>query len=322
MGNATEKPLESNGVPQTHSVIPVFAGVIHNQTAQLVDARTLHAFMGVGKRFASWMTERINEYGFIPNLDFLIVHNLSVPNSGSSKARPQKRIDYHLTLDMAKELSMVERNEKGREARRYFIALERKLFAQRDMMPVVSCGSTQTVQRVFQGRTITFAMLDGAPWASAANISTALNMGSSDRIVRTLPLHQKRRIQRTPNFNLWMIDAAAALRAADYCRTNQAEQYRVWLKGVLHELCEADDPFSDNSSSNAPEQAARRLLSTARFLCSFDFEGKIHMHEVGSSALVIQPDRLANYIADPEGAPRGTLGDILEAVGRRMKTLR
>lgn len=320
MGNATKGAPESNAVKHSHSVIPVFAGAIQNQATQMVDARALHAFLAVGKRFPSWITERITEYGFVQNTDFLTVHTLSVPKSGSSKARPQKCIDYHLTLDMAKELSMVEKNEKGREARRYFIEVEREFFTHQNKAPVVSNGCAQTVQRAFQGRTITFALIDGAPWASAAHISSALNMSSSDRLVRPLPTHQKRRIQRSPNASLWMIDETAALHAADYCRTEQAEPYREWLEEVFRDLrTTAAIPVADVHPSSNVEQQFRKSLSMTRFLCSFDFEGKIHLHEVGSNALVIQPERLANYIADPEGAPRGTLGDILEAVGRRMK---
>ena len=49
----------------TSQLIPVFNGSISNQAALLCNARNLHAFLGVGKRFASWITERIAEYGFV-----------------------------------------------------------------------------------------------------------------------------------------------------------------------------------------------------------------------------------------------------------------
>ncbi|HFP2049638.1 TPA: antA/AntB antirepressor family protein [Escherichia coli] len=111
----------------TSQLIPVFNGTIANETALLVNARDLHTFLDVGKRFASWIVERIAEYGFVENKDFMIISQV---REKIGRGRPAK--DYHLTLDTAKELAMVERNEKGRQIRRYFIECEKKL---RSMQP-------------------------------------------------------------------------------------------------------------------------------------------------------------------------------------------
>ncbi|EES5762009.1 phage antirepressor Ant [Escherichia coli] len=112
----------------TSQLIPVFNGTISNETTLLVNARDLHTFLDVGKRFASWIVERIAEYGFVENQDFMIISQL---REKIGRGRPAK--DYHLTLDTAKELAMVERNEKGRQIRRYFIECEKKL---RNIQPV------------------------------------------------------------------------------------------------------------------------------------------------------------------------------------------
>ncbi|HEI6727799.1 TPA: antA/AntB antirepressor family protein [Yersinia enterocolitica] len=106
----------------TNQLIPVFDGTISNETTLLCNARDLHSFLGVGKRFASWITERISEYEFVENQDYMI---FSQNREKIGRGRPS--IDYHLTLDTAKELAMVERNEKGRQIRRYFIECEKKL---------------------------------------------------------------------------------------------------------------------------------------------------------------------------------------------------
>lgn len=106
----------------TTQLIPVFNGTVSNETILLCNARDLHAFLEVGKRFATWITERISEYEFVENQDFLII---SQNREKIGRGRPAK--DYHLTLDTAKELAMVERNEKGRQIRRYFIECEKKL---------------------------------------------------------------------------------------------------------------------------------------------------------------------------------------------------
>lgn len=92
---------------------------------QTVNARELHAFLEIGKDFSTWIKDRIESFGFVEEQDFVITEDLRSPNSGSAKARPQVLKEYHLTLGMAKELSMVQNNEKGKEARKYFIECEK-----------------------------------------------------------------------------------------------------------------------------------------------------------------------------------------------------
>ena len=84
---------------------------------QTVNARELHEFLENGDKFATWIVDRINQFGFIENQDFVTF------SENSEKGRPRK--EYALSLDMAKELCMVERNEKGKQARQYFIECER-----------------------------------------------------------------------------------------------------------------------------------------------------------------------------------------------------
>ncbi|HFE4632374.1 TPA: antA/AntB antirepressor family protein [Escherichia coli] len=118
-------------------LIPVFNGTIANETTLLVNARDLHTFLGVGKRFASWITERIAEYGFVENQDYILVSpNREIKGRGGDR----RSKDYHLTLDTAKETAMVERNEKGRQIRRYFIECEKRLRQQETKVEKVLSG--------------------------------------------------------------------------------------------------------------------------------------------------------------------------------------
>jgi anti-repressor protein len=96
-------------------------GEIGGLLVQTVNARDLHAFLGVGKVFAAWISERIEAYSFSEGTDFVV---FSDPGKNSKGGRPAK--EYALTLDMAKELGMVERNEQGRRVRQYFIECERR----------------------------------------------------------------------------------------------------------------------------------------------------------------------------------------------------
>lgn len=78
----------------------------------------MHEFLESKRQFADWIKQRIVKYKFIDNEDFTI-HKFV-----NGKAT---QIEYVITVGMAKELSMVENNDKGQEARRYFIACEGKL---------------------------------------------------------------------------------------------------------------------------------------------------------------------------------------------------
>lgn len=102
------------------ALIPISQSEVNSETINTVNARDLHSFLEVGKVFGAWITERIEQFGFAENQDFVV---FSESGKNPLGGRPTK--DYHLTLDMAKELSMVERNEKGKEARKYFIECER-----------------------------------------------------------------------------------------------------------------------------------------------------------------------------------------------------
>lgn len=84
------------------------------------DARELHAFLNSEQEFANWVKNRITQYGFIENQDYII-------QIAYTKGRPRK--EYFITLNMAKELCMVENNAKGKEARQYFIKCEQELQA-------------------------------------------------------------------------------------------------------------------------------------------------------------------------------------------------
>ena len=85
---------------------------LNGELVDTVNARELYSFLEVGRDFSSWIKERIEKYDFIENQDFIVL-----PKTG------EKKIEYFISIDMAKELSMVERNEKGKQARKYFIEL-------------------------------------------------------------------------------------------------------------------------------------------------------------------------------------------------------
>lgn len=107
---------------------------------QAVNARDLHDWLNVGRDFTSWIKGRIGKYGFEESKDFQIIRldmmgnvltdrlpriGENLAETGESDNQRVAKTEYIISLDMAKELSMVENNERGREARKYFIEVEK-----------------------------------------------------------------------------------------------------------------------------------------------------------------------------------------------------
>lgn len=113
-----------------NELIHIGSRQIGGEGVQTVDARDLHRFLQVGRDFTNWIKDRIQAYGFIDGQDYEVV-----AKSGENPSGGRPTMEYAVSLDMAKELAMVERNEKGREARRYFIECERQA-KQRAQSPV------------------------------------------------------------------------------------------------------------------------------------------------------------------------------------------
>lgn len=90
----------------------------------LIDARLLHQRLNVNTKFADWINYRIADFMFKENEDFFRIFGKTQKGSSPGGRRP---VEFHITMDMAKELAMLERNETGRSIRRYFIKSEKEL---------------------------------------------------------------------------------------------------------------------------------------------------------------------------------------------------
>lgn len=116
----------NNGRNTKHSSVAVTSSsgnelsLVQQGENLLIDARLLHQRLKVKTKFTTWFQRQINEYGFTEGLDFF-------PNLGKTPTKVGRPTDdFLLTIDMAKELAMVERTEVGRTIRRYFIQKERE----------------------------------------------------------------------------------------------------------------------------------------------------------------------------------------------------
>lgn len=94
------------------SLIPVS---YDNPERPTVSGRELHDFLEVKSKYADWF-KNMSAYGFTESIDYVSLSK-NLENGGRS-------IDHQLTIPMAKELCMIQRNERGKQARQYFLAVE------------------------------------------------------------------------------------------------------------------------------------------------------------------------------------------------------
>ena len=103
------------------NLILITKSEIGTEELNSVNARDIHEYLEVKTRFNDWIKRAIERYDFRENIDY---SKMSILQNGN----PNPIIDYIVTLDMAKELAMLENNEKGKEIRKYFIKVEKEYF--------------------------------------------------------------------------------------------------------------------------------------------------------------------------------------------------
>lgn len=128
MTGSKSENVELEALPVASSVLNNFkeggvrvVEIIEHDGKQSVNARELHQKLGSKQQFANWIRNRIEKYGFVENQDFCSFNKVIKRENGATTVT-----EYALSLDMAKELCMVENNEKGRMIRKYFIEVEKK----------------------------------------------------------------------------------------------------------------------------------------------------------------------------------------------------
>ena len=96
---------------------------VNENQEQTISGRELHMFLGVETKYNDWF-QRMLQYGFEEGQDFNLLKKEQVQIEGKREVR-REIADHIMKLDMAKELCMLTRNEKGKQARQYFIEAER-----------------------------------------------------------------------------------------------------------------------------------------------------------------------------------------------------
>lgn len=106
-------------------VVEEIVNIYENSKGErLINARELHKILENKRKFSDWIKQRIDHYDFIEDIEYIRFHNFV---KGDEKGYGNKtQIEYYITIDMAKELCMVENNAIGKKLRKYFIKVEKQ----------------------------------------------------------------------------------------------------------------------------------------------------------------------------------------------------
>ena len=121
----------------------------HDTLIQAVNARELHAFLGSKRQFTDWIKKRIGDYDFVENQDFVCVSQKNETQRADGQIGVSVSNEYFVSVGMAKELAMVENNDKGSQARKYFIECEKRLKEQTVSQSVQPIGELEDKMRVW-----------------------------------------------------------------------------------------------------------------------------------------------------------------------------
>lgn len=112
--------------PIENGLVPIY----QTDEGFAVNTRELHESLGSARQYADWIKDRIKKFGFVEGIDYTLVSQICETSTGGTV-----RFDYIVPIDIAKELAMVENNDKGRQVRRYFIEAEKKVKSPRALTP-------------------------------------------------------------------------------------------------------------------------------------------------------------------------------------------
>ena len=117
-----------------NEIIAINQTKINNTEVNSVSARDLHEVLESETKFADWIKRRLDETDAVLNADYIIVSQKRETITEYGKKTSISN-EYILTTDIAKEIAMLERNEKGKQVRRYFIEVEKAY--ERDKIAVI-----------------------------------------------------------------------------------------------------------------------------------------------------------------------------------------
>lgn len=282
MTNISVNRVENNGGMSYATLIPVRHGQIGGKNLYVCNAKDVYLCVGAARRFTTWIAGRIEEYGFTEGHDFFVTK--VSPRSGKNSAGGRPSLEYTISSNMAKELAMVERTEKGRAIRNYFIACEE-------------------------------ALHQAAPAQAADLLRKALNPEQQHQL--SAKVHSKvacldKARQRAGYAELW-----SELKAR-----HQVAQYRDIPQGEFEEACQFVEAYIWEGSY-LPKQGGIQITGSprARYLVSFDYKGEQCVRAIPDDACVMTCGEMLRALVTPSGLMATTeeLFDFVAAATALLK---
>ena len=315
--------------PKQHAVLPQVEDGITLDVVEVeiggvkqfaVDARSLHSFLEVGRDFANWVKQRIAKYDFQENVDYC----LTLAKTGVRSNVVQK--DYFLALDMAKELSMVENNEKGRAARRYFIRCEKMAFEamkEKFLQPAIETRQVITPEQQDALHTIVDQRAGSNRKIRAEMWSRHNRHFNIAKYSQLLAIHFDDAVWYLENMELKgelpaSNHSAFDLLAAD--TTNKVMDYYSALHREIKRLGGKAPEYPQFDKETIVRACVTRMVDMSRMLLTFNSRGNPQVSFISNNSWILDSDNIAQIIGDPSGPKKELLPEIIQAaVGRLSK---
>ena len=233
----------------TGTLIPLAPMQVADQVTETVNSRHLYGFLGVRRDHATWIRKRIEQYGFTEETDFVCS-----PVPGSKGRGGHNRVEYFLSLSMAKELAMVERTSKGRDARQYFIECERRAKASAGAAPAptdwaAALEDPRTLRELLLSKTSRTIELEEALITQAPKVAGFDRISSADGAISITSAAKTLQVRPRELFS-WMYQHGWIYRRTS-CGPWVALQPRLNRGQLLHKVAVID---RDDGTQRVAEQ--------------------------------------------------------------------
>lgn len=227
-----------------------------------VNARHLWEFLESKQHFSTWIKDKIKKYSFVEGSDYA-VHKIM------NQYNQVDRIDYFVTIDMAKELAMVERNDKGKEARKFFIERDKKLsqIESKQLPTTYKEALLELIVKVEENEKLELELKEAQPKIEFVNhieaSSDSITVAEFAKLIykKGLEIGQRRLFTYLYNLN--------------YLR-NRSEPYQKWMDMGLFEVKKTCYTKKGNKSKNTDHKVMitgkGQTYLTAKIRASFPKE--------------------------------------------------
>lgn len=317
----------ASSVESSAKIIPLFTKSLQGEHVQLCNARDLHASLQIGKAFSTWIADRIEKYGFIEGEDYY----LDFPNRENQKTHggDRRTKNYHITLDMAKELAMIENNAQGRAIRKYFIAVEKEArkagLIQETINPAQQLQLRRAVAKIAskpehfkaayhqlhdQFQISEYKQLPASQIDAALEFIASLEGEFIPKQELPNALHELPKPTQTPIEYLFSNEVAEARK--------RTYDWYFKAKSKMEAAGLGDPGFPELNIEDMINTILLEQLGAVRVLVSIGVDKEMRMQPVPQRAVVIVPEDMPTFIKSSPGLSPSIMPEIIKAAAGKL----